>query len=118
MKFIAVFYVINNARRTGCNGVDYSTPRPAVFLHIWIIPYTQSSSYGGTRYVFPERHVHEFRYTFITRAKECDVNPEVVMLWAGHESDSDVKTSKVDRGYTTYSEEYLLGEVHKIDYDL
>ena len=40
------------------------------------------------------------------------------MLWAGHESDSDVKTSKVDRGYTTYSEEYLLGEVHKIDYDL
>ena len=40
------------------------------------------------------------------------------MLWAGHESDSDVKTSKVDRGYTTYSEEYLLGEVHKIEYDL
>ena len=68
--------------------------------------------------VFPDRHVHEFRYTFITRAKECGVNPEVVMLWAGHESDSDVKTSKVDRGYTTYSEEYLLGEVHKIDYDL
>lgn len=68
--------------------------------------------------VFPERHVHEFRYTFITRAKECGVNPEVVMLWAGHESDSDVKTSKVDRGYTTYSEEYLLGEVHKIEYDL
>ena len=68
--------------------------------------------------VFPERHIHEFRYTFITRAKECGVNPEVVMLWAGHESDSDVKTSKVDRGYTTYSEEYLLGEVHKIDYKL
>ena len=56
--------------------------------------------------------------TFITRAKEGGVNPEVVMLWAGHESDSDVKTSKVDKGYTTYSEEYLLGEVHKIDYDL
>ena len=68
--------------------------------------------------VFPERHIHEFRYTFITRAKECGVNPEVVMLWAGHESDSDVKTSKVDRGYTTYSEEYLLAEVHKIDYKL
>ena len=64
--------------------------------------------------VFPERHVHEFRYTFITRAKECGVNPEAVMLWAGHESDCDVKTSRVDRGYTAYSEEYLLGEVHKI----
>ena len=68
--------------------------------------------------VFPERHIHEFRYTFITRAKECGVNPEVVMLWAGHESDNDVKTSKVDRGYTTYSDEYLLAEVHKIDYEL
>ena len=68
--------------------------------------------------VFPERHIHEFRYTFITRAKECGVNPEVVMLWAGHESDSDVKTSKVDRGYTTYSEEYLLSEINKISYDL
>lgn len=68
--------------------------------------------------VFPERHIHEFRYTFITRAKECGVNPEVVMLWVGHESDSDVKTSKVDRGYTTYSEEYLLSEINKISYDL
>ena len=45
------------------------------------------------------------------------VNPEVVMLWAGHESDSDVKTSRVDRGYNTYSEEYLLAESKKIDYD-
>ena len=68
--------------------------------------------------VFTERHIHEFRYTFITRAKECGVNPEVVMLWVGHESDSDVKTSKVDRGYTTYSEEYLLSEINKISYDL
>ncbi len=68
--------------------------------------------------VFPDRHVHEFRYTFITRTKECGVNPEVVMLCAGHETDRDDKTSKVDRGYTTYSEEYLLGEAHKIEYDL
>ena len=68
--------------------------------------------------IFPERHAHELRYTFITRAKECGVNPEVVMLWAGHESDNDVKTSKVDRGYTTYSDEYLRSEINKIDYDL
>ena len=64
-------------------------------------------------------HAREFRYIFIMRVKECGgVNPEVVMLWAGHESDSDVKTSKVDRGYTTYSEEYFLSEVQKIDYEL
>ena len=71
----------------------------------------------GVKRVFPKRHIHELRYTFITRSKECGVNPEVVMLWAGHESDSDVKTSRVDRGYTTYSEEYLLAESKKIDYD-
>ena len=68
--------------------------------------------------IYPDRHVHEFRYTFITRAKECGCNQEVVMLWTGHESDSDVKTSKVDRGYTTYSEEYLFAEIKKYDYEL
>ena len=72
----------------------------------------------GVKRIFPNRHAHELRYTFITRSKECGVNPEVVMLWAGHETDNDVKTSKVDRGYTTYSEEYLLSEVRKIDYNL
>ena len=71
----------------------------------------------GVKRIFPNRHIHEFRYTFITRSKECGVNPEVVMLWAGHESDEDVKTSRVDRGYTTYSEEYLLAESKKIDYE-
>lgn len=68
--------------------------------------------------VFPKRHVHEFRYTFITRAKECGINPEVVMLWTGHESDNDVKTSKVDRGYTTYSKEYVYKEMEKYAYEL
>ena len=67
--------------------------------------------------IFPDRHTHELRYTFITRAKECGVNPEVVMLWVGHEHDQDVRTSKVDRGYTTYSEEYLRSEILKIDYE-
>jgi hypothetical protein len=71
----------------------------------------------GVKRVFPNRRIHEFRYTFITSSKECGVNPEVVMLWAGHESDSDLKTSRVDRGYTTYSEEYLLAESKKIDYE-
>ena len=70
-----------------------------------------------TKRIFPDRHTHELRYTFITRAKECGVNPEVVMLWVGHEHDQDVRTSKVDRGYTTYSEEYLFSEILKIDYE-
>ena len=36
------------------------------------------------------------------------------MKWVGHEYDQDVKTSRVDRGYTDYSEEYALQEVNKI----
>ncbi len=68
--------------------------------------------------IFPDRHVHELRYTYITRAKECGVAGEVVMKWVGHEYDGDVKTSRVDRGYTTYSEEFLLKENNKIEYNL
>ncbi len=68
------------------------------------------------RRVFPNHHPHELRYTFITRCKECHVNPELVMLWDGHKSDNDVRTSKVDRGYTDYSEEYILSEAEKVDY--
>lgn len=68
--------------------------------------------------IFPERHVHELRYSFITRAKECGCNPELVMAWVGHEYDADVKTSKVDRGYTDYSKEYVLSEINKIEYEL
>lgn len=57
-------------------------------------------------------------YSFITRAKECGCNPELVMKWVGHEFDADVKTSRVDRGYTTYSQEYILQEINKIEYKL
>ncbi len=38
------------------------------------------------------------------------------MLWDGHSFDRDVKTSAVDRGYTTYSEEYILSGAEKVDY--
>lgn len=68
--------------------------------------------------IFPARHIHELRYSFITRAKECGCNPELVMKWVGHEFDADVKTSRVDRGYTTYSQEYILQEIDKIEYKL
>lgn len=68
--------------------------------------------------IFPDRYIHELRYTFITRAKEMGSNPELVMAWVGHEYDADVKTSKVDRGYTDYSREYVLQEINKIEYEL
>ena len=67
--------------------------------------------------LFPHHHPHELRYTFITRCKECGVNPEVVMLWDGHKKDKDVRASAVDIGYTDYSEEYILSEAQKVNYD-
>lgn len=67
--------------------------------------------------LFPDHHPHELRYTFITRCKEAGVNQEVVMLWDGHSFDKDVKTSAVDRGYTTYSEEYIFSEAEKVNYE-
>ena len=68
--------------------------------------------------VFPDRHIHELRYTFISRCKECGCNLELVMLWDGHEFDKDVKTSKVDRGYTQYSDEIYFGDIEKVNYPL
>ena len=84
------------------------------------IPKTISSAIGR---IFPKgkvtpHHPHELRYTFITRCKECGVNPELVMLWDGHEEDKDVKSSKVDRGYTDYSEEYQLEQARLVDYEI
>ena len=74
--------------------------------------------YTTFKRLFPHRHTHELRYNFITRAKEAGCNLEAVMLWAGHSFDKDVKSSAVDRGYTDYSQEYLVQEAQKIDYIL
>ena len=68
--------------------------------------------------MFPHHHTHELRYTFITRSKESGCNLEAVMIWAGHSFDKDVVSSAVDRGYTDYSQEYLIKEAQKIDYIL
>lgn len=67
--------------------------------------------------ILPSHHTHELRYTFITRAKEAGCNLELVMLWDGHKFDAHVKSSAVDRGYTTYSDEYYFKEIEKLDYD-
>lgn len=38
------------------------------------------------------------------------------MIWDRHKDDKDVRTSKVDRGYTDYSKEYILSEAEKVNY--
>lgn len=55
---------------------------------------------------------------FCTQYKECGCNLELVMLWDGHEFDKDVRTSKVDRGYTRYSDEIYFGDIEKVNYQL
>ena len=80
---------------------------------------TNLNTIGTTiKRLLPERHPHELRHTFISRCKEAGCNLEAVMLWAGHSFDKDVKSSAVDRGYTDYSQEYLVQEAQKIDYIL
>ena len=74
--------------------------------------------YTTFKRLLPNRHTHELRYNFITRAKESKIDPKLVMLWDGHSFDKDVKTSVMDRGYTDYSQEYLVQEAQKIDYIL
>lgn len=66
--------------------------------------------------LFPNHHPHELRYTFITRCKECGVNPEVVMMWSGHSEDKDVLSSRISRGYTDFSEDFQLKEAEKVFY--
>ena len=73
--------------------------------------------HSAIKRLFPNHHTHELRYTFITRCKECGVNPEVVMLWDGHSQDKDVKSSLIDRGYTDYSQDYLLAQAELVNYD-
>lgn len=62
-------------------------------------------------------HSHKLQYTFITRCKECGINPELIMLWDGHKEDNDVKSSKVDRVYIDYSEKYQFKQVQLDDYE-
>lgn len=66
--------------------------------------------------VLPNHHLHELRYSFITRCKESGVHGEVVLLWDGHEEDRTLHSSKVDRGYTDFSREFQLKEALKVDY--
>ena len=80
---------------------------------------TNTSTIDNTlKKIFPNHHTHELRYTFITRCKECGVNPEIVMLWDGHEEDKDVRSSKIDRGYTDFSWSFQRKQAELVDYDL
>ena len=111
--------------KMGRSEVFRSIPFTPVFRRV--LPYVDfekakntnvNTIYTTFKRLLPNHHTHELRYNFITRAKEAGCNLEAVMLWAGHSFDKDVKSSAVDRGYTDYSQEYLVQEAQKINYIL
>lgn len=55
--------------------------------------------------------LYDFRHTFITRAQECGVPPEVVQAWVGHSS-----KTLLGRTYTHYSDEFMLEIAEKLNY--
>ena len=116
---------ITSKTKMGRSEVKRSIPFTPVFRRV--LPYVDfekakntnvNTIYTTFKRLFPNHHTHELRYNFITRAKEAGCNLEAVMLWAGHSFDKDVKSSAVDRGYTDYSQEYLVQEAQKINYIL
>lgn len=116
---------ITGKTKRGRGDIERTIPFTPVFKRV--LPYVNFekaknvnvNTLGTTfKRLFPNHHVHELRYSFITRAKEAGCNQEVVMIWAGHSFDKDCKTSVVDRGYTDYSKEYLLQEAQKINYNI
>ena len=111
--------------KMGRSEIKRSIPFTPVFKRV--LPYVDfekakhtnvNTIYTTFKRLLPNHHTHELRYNFITRAKEAGCNLEAVMLWAGHSFDKDVKSSAVDRGYTDYSQEYLVQEAQKINYIL
>lgn len=62
--------------------------------------------------LFSNHHPHELRHTFITRCKECEVQSEVVSIWAGHSLSGTITTTV----YTHYSDEFQLKEAEKVNY--
>lgn len=117
--------VVTSKTRLGKNEVERTIPFTAVFNRVKrYVNFEEakntnvSTLYGTLKKLFPHKHPHELRYTFISRCKESGVNPEVVMLWAGHEEDKDVLTSRVNRRYTLFSQEFLQEEAKKVDYSL
>ena len=70
------------------------------------------------RAVFRNQTVASFLRIYMQREKECGCNLELVMLWDGHKFDKVVVSTKVNRGYTKYSDDFYFKEIEKVIYDL
>lgn len=121
------FYIdcITEKTRQGLPDVHRQIPVSPMFKKV--LPYVdfekaKTCSYRYIDDVFkmclPKRKLHELRYTFISRCKECRCSLELVMLWSGHSDDKEVESSKVNRGYTTYSDDFYYKEIERVEYEI
>ena len=95
------------------------SPRLRVFLPRIDLERIRGESYARISYRMKkklDRHVHELRHTFITRAQECGISRELVSVWVGHAPDRTM-TSTV---YTHLDgdDAYQMREMSKFDYVL
>lgn len=121
------FYIdcITEKTRQGLPDVHRRIPVSPMFKKV--LPYVDfdKAKTCSYRYIddvfkmcFPKRKLHELRYTFISRCKECRCSFELVMLWSGHSDDKEVESSKVNRGYTTYSDSFYYEEIERVNYKI
>lgn len=108
---------IQSAKIRKYQGIKYrSLPIPPLLLPY--LPITLSKKISGdylSRHLndfIPGHHLHDLRHTFITRAKECGCNPEIISLWVGHSRSGNM----TDDVYTHYSQEDHEKEMKKLIY--
>ncbi|MCM1219908.1 MAG: site-specific integrase [Lachnospiraceae bacterium] len=120
------FYIdcITEKTRQGLPDVHRQIPVSPMFKKVLQYVDFEKAKSCSYRYIddvfkmcLPKRKLHELRYTFISRCKECRCSLELVMLWSGHTDDKEVESSKVNRGYTTYSDSFYFDEIERVIYE-
>lgn len=120
------FYIdcITEKTRQGLPDVHRQIPVSPMFKKVLPFVDFEKAKTCSYRYIddvfkmcLPKRKLHELRYTFISRCKECRCSLELVMLWSGHSDDKEVESSKVNRGYTTYSDDFYYKEIERVEYE-
>lgn len=121
------FYIdcITEKTRQGLPDVHRRIPVSPMFKKVLPLVDFEKAKNCSYRYIddvfkmcFPKRKLHELRYTFISRCKECRCSLELIMLWSGHSDDKEVESSKVNRGYTTYSDRFYYDEIERVNYEI
>lgn len=77
-----------------------------------LFEFAESSVTNTIKKFLPNHKAHDLRHTFVTRARECGIERDLVSLWVGHSLGNNVTASV----YTHFSEEYQQAEALKLNY--